>query len=223
MAPLDLSDLSVIDLSDRPHVWKPHVDAFGKPAESALYVALVDVASMRLSRGDDGEPKVAIVEGDSVCLFALPSKELVEFLDRWQLRRHRRLLSEAVIAAFFRLVRARVTDPEFEDDPPFLGPKEEWNERRTVPLPGPSDVERLIDHLDRLCARSEGFVARLDDLAVALSLSADRVREVLVDRANTVQIREAGFRLRAFPSAFGTAYVVERLEVNGKPGDPRPG
>ena len=217
----DGSPVSVVDLAKRPRIWRPAIDDLNPRGEVQLYHDLADLAELRVSRDPSGNPLVAVSEGDgSVALYRVPSVDLFRFLDRFALSRHRHLPTPKTLENFVRLLQARVSSRSFEPDPPFVGERAPWNEARALPSEAESAVERLADVLDNL-SRSGGWVARPDDIAIALSTSPAHAEELVVD--NDVQLRARGLRVRTMPSAFGTCFVVVREEPSVESSEPRAG
>ncbi len=92
--------------------WTPPIGAMGGPPAHELYRDLVLYAGFRLLRDAQGNPRVALRDGEHQRIFSAPSEELREALDRFRMRRNLRPLRDQELADLTRIVLARATDPD---------------------------------------------------------------------------------------------------------------
>jgi len=92
--------------------WIPPIGAMGGPPAHELYRNLVLYAGLRLFRDPDGNPYVAIRDGEHRRTFPVPSDGLREALDRFRMRRSLRPVPDGELAELTRIIRARVSDPD---------------------------------------------------------------------------------------------------------------
>ena len=92
--------------------WIPPIGAMGGPPAHELYRDLVQYAGLRLIRDLEGNPYVALRDGERRRTFRAPSVELREALDRFRMRRNQRPVPDQELEDFARVVEARVSDPD---------------------------------------------------------------------------------------------------------------
>jgi hypothetical protein len=98
----------------------------GGPPAHELYRDLVLYAGLRLLRDADGNPLVALRDGENRRTFRVPSVELREAIDRFRMRRSLRPVPEQEMTELTRIAQARASDPDIhvpasdigEVDPP---------------------------------------------------------------------------------------------------------
>jgi len=98
----------------------------GGPPAHELYRNLVLYAGLRLFRDREGNPCVAMRDGEHRRTFLVPSDGLREALDRFRMRRSLRPVPDGELAELTRIIRARASDPDIsvptfdvgEADPP---------------------------------------------------------------------------------------------------------
>jgi hypothetical protein len=122
-----MEEIEIRDVS-RPSTreWIPPIGAMGGPPAHELYRELVLYAGLRLLRNNEGNPCVAMRDGEHRRTFRVPSDELREALDRFRMRRNLRPLPDQELAALTRIIQARASDPDIfvpefdvgESDPP---------------------------------------------------------------------------------------------------------
>ena len=108
-----MEDIVILDVSRPPtKEWVPPIGAMGGPPAHELYRELVQRAGLRLFRDHQGNPYVALRDGEHRRTFRVPSLELREALDRFRMNRNLRPVPEQELIDFARVVEARVTDPD---------------------------------------------------------------------------------------------------------------
>jgi hypothetical protein len=122
-----MEELGIRDVSRSPtREWIPPIGAMGGPPAHELYRELVLYAGLRLLRDSEGNPRVALRDGEHRHIFNVPSEELREALDRFRMRRNLRPLPEPILVELTRIIQARASDPDIfvpmvdegERDPP---------------------------------------------------------------------------------------------------------
>ena len=108
-----MEEIVIRDVSRPPtKEWVPPIGAMGGPPAHELYRELVQRAGLRLFRDHQGNPYVALRDGEHRRTFRVPSLELREALDRFRMSRNLRPVPEQELVDFARVVEARVTDPD---------------------------------------------------------------------------------------------------------------
>jgi hypothetical protein len=136
--------------------WIPPIGAMGGPPAHELYRDLVLYAGLRLCRDREGNPCVAMRDGEHRRTFLVPSDQLREALDRFRMRRNLRPVPEAEMAELTRIVRARASDPDIsvptfdvgELDPPE--PRVEFQPTFIPTLPQEPQPNEWEDELDSI-------------------------------------------------------------------------
>lgn len=141
-----MEDIVIRDVS-RPLTkeWVPPIGAMGGPPAHELYRELVQRAGLRLFRDHQGNPYVALRDGEHRRTFRVPSLELREALDRFRMSRNLRPVPEQELVDFARVVEARVTDPDIfvpTVDIGQPGPHDARAYRRGPPPDSPRETAR---------------------------------------------------------------------------------
>lgn len=107
------NEIRIRDVSRPPtRQWIPPIGVMGGPPAHELYRDLVQYAGLRLVRDAQGNPCIAVRDGERRRTFRVPSVELREALDRFRMRRNQRPVPDQALAEFARVVQARVSDPD---------------------------------------------------------------------------------------------------------------
>jgi hypothetical protein len=136
--------------------WIPPIGAMGGPPAHELYRELVLYAGLRLFRGREGTPCVALRDGEHRRTFQVPSDELREALDRFRMRRNLRPLPDHELSEFARIVQARASDPDIfvptfdigEPSPP--GPRAEFRPSIVAAPPPKPQANTLEEELEEI-------------------------------------------------------------------------
>lgn len=105
-------ELKIRDVSRFAGEWAPPIGVLGGPPAHELYRDLVLYAGFQLFRDSRSRPWVVLRDGAHRRAFSVPSAELRGALDRFRMRRNTRPLPETDLEEFFRVVDARVSDPD---------------------------------------------------------------------------------------------------------------
>jgi hypothetical protein len=193
----------------RDGVFRPPIDELARgphASAAALWVSLIDgEAHARLSRAEDGTPRLALREGGSVSIHPVPSAELFAAIDRITLRRRGRLPSVETYEALTRLLRARVSSHDWTPDAPFKQPWDESPEpsvEDALSAIARSDLDELRDALSRLAP----WVTDARSLSEFLRWPVDRTLSGLIQHRDALAL--AGIHVRTVGSPWGPAYVV---------------
>lgn len=136
-----MEEIGIRDVS-RPSTreWVPPIGAMGGPPAYELYRDLVQYAGLRLLRTNEGQPCVAMRDGEHRRTFDVPSEALREALDRFRMRRNLRPLPDPILVELTRIIQARASDPDIVV-PTFdlgeSGSPEEIGEARAPLAPSP--------------------------------------------------------------------------------------
>lgn len=148
-------EIRIRDVSRPPtRQWIPPIGVMGGPPAHELYRDLVQYAGLRLVRDAQGNPCIAVRDGERRRTFRVPSVELREALDRFRMRRNQRPVPDPTLAEFARVVQARVSDPD------ILVPSHDIGE--TDPSAPPLPFRPAIVPVDAPPPRGTGLETELD-------------------------------------------------------------
>ena len=155
-------EIRIRDVSRPPtRQWIPPIGVMGGPPAHELYRDLVQYAGLRLLRDAQGNPCIAVRDGERRRTFRVPSVELREALDRFRMRRNQRAVPDQTLTEFARVVQARVSDPDIfvpsydvgDSDPPApaLPPRPVVVPLDAPPTPFPileTELDSILHELD---------------------------------------------------------------------------
>jgi hypothetical protein len=145
--------------------WVPPIGVMGGPPAHELYRDLVLYAGLRLFRDPQGNPCLALRDGEHRRYFRVPSEELREALDRFRMRRNLRPLPDHELSDLARIVQARVTDPDIFIPTYDPGEPASRELHRELRLPGPgADPRAPTAPSSASRTKRGGWVEELDSI-----------------------------------------------------------